>query len=355
MLLNKPIGQSTSKEEAISGEAFAEEMYNWKSQGKDITVKINSLGGSVKYGWDMVDSIIETKAKTENIGFAYSMAGIALIVGSDRTAYPHSRAMIHAPRRADGKSDLHTSLIMDQFRTILKNHTKFTEAEINEMIDSGKDYFFDAKQMLEKGMIDRIANSGGYNNDVMNLSEVEAYTYINQLETNNQEMEFLNKFFGGKTESESMVNAVQMKAEYDSLKVVKAQLDSEIAALKAENESLKAEKGNGDKKVKAIELIASAKSAGKLNGVSKEDEAKWVENATANYEFIKGVIDTMPSGKIVAVAASQASAQPGNGDMTYEFLAKHNPEELNRIAESDPALFTKLQDAHIAKMKEAAK
>ena len=162
-----------SEEPAISGESFAAEVYDWKGQGKDVTVKINSMGGNVYRGWDIVDSIIETKAKTENVGFAYSMAGLALIVGSDRTAYPHSRAMIHAPRRSDGKKDYHTDLIKDQFRTILKNHTKFTDAEINDMVDSGKDYFFDAKQMLEKGMIDRISSTGGYNNDVMSLPEME--------------------------------------------------------------------------------------------------------------------------------------------------------------------------------------
>jgi len=357
MLLNKPIGVSSAKEPAISGEAFASEMYGWKSDGKDVTVKINCIGGSVLQGWDMVDSIIETKAKTENIGFAYSMGGICLIVGSDRTAYPHSRAMIHAPRREDGKKDYHTELLKDQFRTILKNHTKFTEPEINEMVDSGKDYFFDAKQQLEKGMVDRIANTGGYNNDVMKLSELEAYAYINkQFETeNNEDMEWINKFFGGKTEGESMVNAAQMKAEYETIKTAKTQLEADLTTAKAEIATLKAEKGQVDARVNATTLIEGAKKAGKFKDMDAATTAKWVENATANYEMVKSLIDSMPSGKIVAAATIPNAENKGGGDMTYEWLMKNNPTELARIAEEDVALFNRLSEEWVAKQKEAVK
>jgi ATP-dependent protease ClpP protease subunit len=360
MLLNKPIGVSSAKEPAISGEAFASEMYGWKSEGKDVTVKINCIGGSVLQGWDMVDSIIETKAKTENIGFAYSMGGICLIVGSDRTAYPHSRAMIHAPRREDGKKDYHTELLKDQFRTILKNHTKFTEAEINEMVDSGKDYFFDAKQQLEKGMVDRIANTGGYNNEVMKLSEMEAYAYINkQFETENNEdmnvQEFIAKLFPGKNDAESMINMAQMKSENEALVKAKAEYEAKITALETENTTLKTEKGQVDAKVKAATLIDGAVKAGKFKDMDAATKAKWVENATANYDVVKSMIDSLPSGKIVAAATIPNAENKGGGDMTYEWLMKNNPTELARIAEEDVQLFNRLSEEWVAKQKEAVK
>lgn len=359
MLLNRPIGQSTSDENLISGPDFAEEVYGNKSEGKDIKIKINCIGGQVSGGWDMVDSIIETKAKTECVGVAYSMAGICLAAGSYRTAYPHSRAMIHGPRRVNSKGEViednseYMTGMKNQFVEFLKNHTKFTEAEITDMVTSGNDYFFTAKQMKEKGIIDEIVPSNGVS--VVNLTDVKLYEYCNQLieqeQNTNTEMEILAKLFGGKTESDNLVSAVQMKAENETLKGVKAQLDSEIVALKKEVEQLKAEKGVGDKKVKAIELIASAKAAGKLNGVTKEDEAKWVENATANFDVVKSMIDTMPSGKVAAVAAV-IEGKKVEGDLTYEWLMKNNPTELARIAENDEDLFKKLQDGYIKAQKE---
>ena len=359
MLLNKPIGVSTPEEPAISGDVFASEIYDWKGQGKDVTVKINSLGGNVYRGWDIVDSIIETKAKTENVGFAYSMAGIALIVGSDRVAYPHSRAMIHAPRTEDGKKNYHTELIKDQFRSILKNHTKFTEAEINEMIDSGKNYFFDAKQQLEKGMVDRIADTGGYNNDVMKLSEKEVYSYINkQLETetdNDMDVkDFIAKLFPGKSDAESMVNAVQMKTENETLKAENAKHDAELKAVKAELEALKAEQGKGEAKSKGAELIEKAIKEGKFPNLKPEDKAKLVDNATANYDGTKAMIDLMVVSKTVA-AATIPAAEKAAGELTYKWLVKNNPEELNRIATEDPELFEKLSAQFVESEKEGEK
>ena len=354
MLLNKPIGQSKDREQAISGPEFADEMYLQKSSGNDVTVKINSLGGSVGNGWDMVDSIIETKAKTENIGFAYSMAGICLIVGSERTAYPHTRAMIHAPRTEDGKKHFHTELVKDQFRAILKNHTKFTEAEINEMIDSGKDYFFDAKQMLEKGMIDRIVQTGLYGNTT-GLSDLQAYEYYNSLieeqETKTEDMEFLNKFFGTNTDSETAAKAVQMKSDYDTLKASKVADDKRIADLEKELAALKEEKGQINATKKATDLIENAVKEGKLGQIADADKAKLIANAVANYEVAEIMIKNMKAQKTSAAAAVIDASAKGS-DKTYEWLAKNDPKALAEIAENDIELFNKLSDEYNAKFNE---
>jgi ATP-dependent protease ClpP protease subunit len=352
MLLNKPIGLATSE---ISGPEFANEVYEQKGLGHDVKVKINSFGGNVFQGWDMVDSIIETKAKTECIGVAYSMAGICLAAGSYRTAYPHSKAMIHGPRRADGKEDNSEFMtgLKNQFIAFLKNHTKFTEAEITDMVTSSNDYYFDAKQMLEKGIIDAIVPSN--QSGIIGMSDKGLYEYCNQLIEQEQnltiEMEILAKLFGGKTESDNLVSAVQMKAENETLKSAKVQQDSEIVALKAEVASLKAEKGQTDLKVKAAELIENAVKAGKFPGLKAEDKAKMIEGAIANYDSAKIMVDSIATGKTFAVAASAEGKKP-EGEVTYEWLMKNNPTELARIAESDEDLFKKLQDGYIQAQKE---
>jgi len=355
MLLNKPIGRPSKEENAIYGPDFADEMYSQKSQGNDVTVKINTLGGSVGQGWDMVDSIIETKAKTENVGFAYSMGGICLIVGSKRTAYPHTRAMIHAPRTADGKQHFHTELVKDQFRTILTNHTKFTEAEINDMIDSGKDYFFNAKEMLDKGMIDEIVPTGSYGN-ASGLSDVEAYEYYNSLieeqETNNEEMEILAKLFGGKTETENLVSAVQMKAENDTLKAQKASVDAKVSALEAEIATLKAEKGAQDATKKATDLIEKGIADGKLINLTAEGKATLIASAVVNYDASDLMIKSMKAQKTVAASAIiDIEAKGASKGKTYEWLANNAPDELNRMLKEEPELFNKLSDEYIESKK----
>lgn len=355
MLLNKPIGRSTATEQAISGPDFAHELYANKSEGLDTKIKINSFGGDVKYGWDMVDSIIETKSKTENIGFAYSMAGICLIVGSDRVAYPHSQAMIHAPHRPDGKTDGHLDMLKERFKAILKNHTRFSDGEIQEMIDSGKDYFFTAEEMKQKGMIDRIETTG-YGRASSDYSRDQAYQYYNSLieNENKPSMNLFNAIFGKKSEEESVEAALAMKAENAQLKTEKADVEASLAALKTENETLKAAQAKEGEKAKAVQLIAEAKKAGKLNGIDAANEAKWVENAVANYDMVKSFFDGVPSAKPFSVAASMTIEKPGDGNHTYEWLAKNNPEELARIAESDPELFGKLSAEYSEKQKKSA-
>lgn len=349
MLINKDIGSQDESTDSISGSAFAAEMYAWKSQGKDITVKINCLGGSVYHGWSMVDSIIETGASTENVGFAYSMGGVCLMVGKYRTAYDFSRTMIHAPRGGNNSKGLEE--VKNQFRDLLKSHTKFTETEINEMIDSGKDYFFNAKEMLAKGIIDRIVTTG--KSDPIGLSSQQMHTYYNsyidQDQNKNTEMEILAKIFGGKTESDNLVSAVQMKAENETLKAAKAHSDSEIVALKSKLQELELEKGKIEAKQKAEDLIDNAIKADKLQNVSLENKAKLVESATVNYDATKIMIDSMKAQKTVSAAASISTEK--SKDKTYEWLAKNDPEQLNVIAEQDPELFAKLSSEYYQSQK----
>jgi len=210
-------------------------------------------------------------------------------------------------------------------------------------------------------MVDRIANTGGYNNDVMKLSELEAYAYINkQFETeNNEDMnvtEFIAKLFPGKNDAESMINMAQMKSENESLLKAKAEYEAKITALETENATLKTEKGQVDARVNATALIEGAFKAGKFNkDMDAATKTKWVENATANYDVVKSMIDSLPSGKIVAAATIPNTENKGGGEMTYEWLMKHNPTELARIAEEDVQLFNRLSEEWVAKQKEAVK
>ena len=69
--------------------------------GKDISIYINSPGGSVYAGYGIYDTMqfIESDVSTICTGMAASMASVLLVAGTEgkRFALPHSRVMIHQP------------------------------------------------------------------------------------------------------------------------------------------------------------------------------------------------------------------------------------------------------------------
>ena len=68
---------------------------------KDISIYINSPGGSVTAGLGIYDTMqfISSKVATICTGMAASMAAVLLVAGEEgrRSALPHSRVMIHQP------------------------------------------------------------------------------------------------------------------------------------------------------------------------------------------------------------------------------------------------------------------
>jgi len=361
MLMNQPIGQDPKNphDPFISGPVFAEEMYYWRGQNKQLVVKINSPGGQVVQGWDLVDAINETQADTLCAGIAYSMAGICLMAGKNRSAYPHASAMIHAPR---GGSKEILDVIKNQFRALLKSRTKFTDAEITTMMDSGENYFFNAKEMLAKGMIDSITPMQMDKMPSANLSPKELCNFYNSIEEpKNDKTMFANliaKITGKDNETDQVLALNDMKAKSEALTATNAAQSTEITVLKAKIQALETAQASAaaatEAKTKAEKLIEDAEKAGKLNTLKPEDKVKLVENAIANYDGAKLMIDSMKPVK-TASASAIIDTDGKKVENTYEWLAQNKPNELARLYNEDRALFDKLSDEFIAKSKEAQK
>jgi len=225
------------------------------------------------------------------------------------------------------------------------------------MVDSGKDYFFNAKEMLKKGMIDEIVQCDVNVTPPTHASAKDLCAFYNQYEKNENEMESKSSFSAlwakltGKTdESEQIVAFTSMQEEVKTLKASISSKDQELKDLKAKVTELEGAGKVNEAKVKAEALIASAEKAGKFAGLKPEDRAKLVEGAVANYDTTKIMIDSMASGKKVSAATLPEGEK--KDQMTYEYLAKNNPKELNRIAVEDPELFNKLSDEYIASKSE---
>lgn len=133
--------------------------------GKDISIYINSPGGSVYAGYGIYDTMqyIGSDVSTICTGIAASMASILLVAGAKgkRFALPHSRIMIHQPLGGmQGQaSDMEIAAreilkVKKELYTILSEHSGQSYETIER--DSDRDYWLTAPEALDYGMIDRV-------------------------------------------------------------------------------------------------------------------------------------------------------------------------------------------------------
>ncbi len=135
--------------------------------GKDISIYINSPGGSVYAGLGIYDTMqfIQSDVATICTGMAASMAAVLLVAGQEgkRSALTHSRVMIHQPMGgAQGQaSDIEITAreiqkLKKELYTIIANHSHTDFDKV--WADSDRDYWMTAQEALDYGMIDRVLN-----------------------------------------------------------------------------------------------------------------------------------------------------------------------------------------------------
>ena len=136
-----------------------------KDLGKDISLYINSPGGSVSAGLAIYDTMqyIKCDVSTICIGMAASMASFLLAAGAKgkRLALPNSEIMIHQPLGgAQGQaSDIkiqaeHILKIRDKMNRILSENTGKTIQEIER--DTDRDNYLSADEAQKYGLIDKV-------------------------------------------------------------------------------------------------------------------------------------------------------------------------------------------------------
>ncbi|WP_170008821.1 ATP-dependent Clp endopeptidase proteolytic subunit ClpP [Bacillus fonticola] len=135
---------------------------------KDITLYINSPGGSTSAGFAIFDTMqyIEPDVRTVCTGFAASFGAMLLLAGGKgkRFALPNSEIMIHQPL---GGARGQATEIEISARRILKlrervNHiiSERTGQPLEKVTtDSDRDYFMSAQEAKEYGIIDEIIQS----------------------------------------------------------------------------------------------------------------------------------------------------------------------------------------------------
>ncbi|NND81438.1 MAG: ATP-dependent Clp endopeptidase proteolytic subunit ClpP [Gammaproteobacteria bacterium] len=132
---------------------------------KDISLYINSPGGSVSAGMAIYDTMqfIKPNVSTVCTGQAASMGALLLASGAEgqRYALPHSRIMIHQPLGGfQGQAsdiDIHAKEILrirEELNEILVKHTGQKMKKIAQ--DTERDNFMSADEANEYGLIDEV-------------------------------------------------------------------------------------------------------------------------------------------------------------------------------------------------------
>jgi len=133
--------------------------------GKDISIYLNTPGGSVYAGLGIYDTMqfIGSEVATICTGMAASMGAVLLVAGArgKRSALKHSRIMIHQPMGgAQGQaSDIEITAreiqkLKKELYTIIADHSGNAFDRIEK--DSDRDYWMTSQEALDYGMIDKV-------------------------------------------------------------------------------------------------------------------------------------------------------------------------------------------------------
>jgi ATP-dependent Clp protease, protease subunit len=132
---------------------------------KDISIYINSPGGSIYAGLAIYDTMqfIKPDVSTICCGIAMSMGSLLLAggAGGKRLSLPNSRILIHQPSAGfEGQStdiEIHAREILKTRQRIDQIYAEHTNRPIEEVHrDMERDRFFTPEQAEEYGLIDRI-------------------------------------------------------------------------------------------------------------------------------------------------------------------------------------------------------
>ncbi len=167
LLLKERIIMLTGEiDDIVASNTIAQLLYlSSKEPGKDIQLYINSVGGSITSGMAIYDTMkyINCDVVTICVGLAASMGAFLLAGGTKgkRFALENSEIMIHQP--SGGVSGVASDIdiaakrilkLKEKLNHILSFNTNQPYNKIKE--DTERDYFMDANEALEYGIIDKV-------------------------------------------------------------------------------------------------------------------------------------------------------------------------------------------------------
>lgn len=152
----------------LSNIVVAELLYLDSLNNNDIQIYINSPGGSITSGMAIYDTMnfIKSDVSTICIGMAASMAAFLLSCGKKgkRFILPNSEVMIHQPLGGVTGQATEIKIAADRILKTKKKLNEILSKNTNKDIetiekDTERDYFMDACEALNYGIVDKILES----------------------------------------------------------------------------------------------------------------------------------------------------------------------------------------------------
>lgn len=165
LLKERIIFLSGEIDDDLSNSVVAQLLYLDSINDNDISIYINSPGGSITSGMAIYDTMnfIKSDVSTICIGMAASMAAFLLSCGKKGKRYilPNSEVMIHQPLGGVNGQATEIKIVAER---ILKLKNKInnllsinTGKDLNTIeIDTERDYYMDSKEALNYGIVDKI-------------------------------------------------------------------------------------------------------------------------------------------------------------------------------------------------------
>jgi ATP-dependent Clp protease, protease subunit len=135
---------------------------------KDISVYVNSPGGSLHAGLAIYDAMQYVKPDVQTLcyGMAMSAASLILTGGAEgkRLTLPNARILIHQPSSGfQGQStdiEIHAKEVLELRRLLDEIYARHTGQSVEQVHDDmERDRFFSAEQAMEYGLVDRIVTT----------------------------------------------------------------------------------------------------------------------------------------------------------------------------------------------------
>ena len=165
LLKNRIILLSGEIDDDVSNVIIAQLLYLDSISQEDISLYINSPGGSITSGMAIYDTMnfIKSDVSTTCVGMCASMAAFLLSCGTPGKRYclPNSEVMIHQPLGGVKGQATEISIVAKRIlalrtklNTILSKNTKKNIKQIEQ--DTERDYYMTSSEALNYGIIDKI-------------------------------------------------------------------------------------------------------------------------------------------------------------------------------------------------------
>ena len=368
MLLNRRIGNSynedgTLAEQGIQGDQFANEMLYLKAcmKVKNVDVEINSIGGDVMHGYDIVNAILKHEANTIVTGMCASMAVSCLIAGKERGIVDFGSIMTHAVSGGEDADNKVLAIFQDSLKTMYLGRTKLN-ADTADTMFKGENWFSNSKKAdyslqdaVDMGFVDYIINTGKKLKEITNAKKdlsslARIYNALNITKTEN--MIELKKCLDLKNDlSDEKAETIAIET-IKTLRTENATKDTNLTTALAKVTELQTkidEIENAAKVEKtrvATEAVESGIKAGKIKAENKADMIVMAETNLNAFNTLIGATNTVKAAVIFerATAANAAKVDNIRDNWTFKDWIMNDSKGLDKMVKNDPDFVSKLNN-----------